>query len=39
MQSMDQHLLQLIKEGRITSRAAYERAIDKKIFETMMGKE
>ena len=39
MQSMDQHLLQLIKEGRITARAAYEKAIDKKIFETMMGKE
>jgi twitching motility protein PilT len=39
MQSMDQHLLQLIKEGRITARAAYEKAIDKKLFETMMGKE
>ena len=39
MQSMDQHLLQLIKESRITARAAYEKAIDKKIFETMMGKE
>jgi len=39
MQSMDQHLLQLIKDGRITARAAYEKAIDKKLFETMMGKE
>ena len=39
MQSMDQHLLQLIKEGRITARAAYEKAIDKKTFETMMEKE
>jgi twitching motility protein PilT len=39
MQTMDQHLLQLTKEGRITARAAYEKAIDKKIFETMMGKE
>jgi twitching motility protein PilT len=39
MQSMDQHLLQLIKEGKITARAAYEKAIDKKLFETMMGKE
>lgn len=39
MQSMDQHLLQLVKEGRITARAAYEKAIDKKIFEAMTGKE
>jgi twitching motility protein PilT len=39
MQSMDQHLLQLIKEGRITAQAAYEKAIDKKLFENMMGKE
>ena len=39
MQSMDHHLLQLTKEGRITARAAYEKAIDKKIFETMVGKE
>jgi twitching motility protein PilT len=39
MQTMDQHLLQLVKEGRITARAAYEKAIDKKIFETMMGRE
>lgn len=39
MQSMDQHLLQLIREGRITARVAYEKAIDKKLFENMMGKE
>lgn len=39
MQSMDQHLLQLFREGRITARAAYEKAIDKKLFENMMGKE
>jgi twitching motility protein PilT len=39
MQSMDQHLLQLIKEGRITPQAAYEKAMDKKIFENMMDKE
>jgi len=39
MQSMDQHLLQLIREGRITAQAAYEKAIDKKLFENMMGKE
>ncbi|MCX5850236.1 MAG: type IV pilus twitching motility protein PilT [Deltaproteobacteria bacterium] len=39
MQSMDQHLLQLIKEGRITAQAAYEKAIEKKIFESMMEKD
>jgi len=39
MQSMDQHLLQLIKEDRITAQAAYEKAMDKKIFESMMAKE
>ena len=39
MQNMDQHLLQLIKEGRITARAAYEKALDKKIFENMIEKE
>lgn len=39
MQSMDQHLLQLIKEGRITARAAYEMAMDKKMFENMLEKE
>ncbi|SPD71957.1 transporter [uncultured Desulfobacterium sp.] len=39
MQSMDQHLIQLIKEDRITPHAAYEKAIDKKIFETMISRE
>ncbi len=38
MQSMDQHLLVLIREGRITARAAYEKAIDKKPFEAMLEK-
>lgn len=32
MQSMDQHLMQLIKEDRITKEAAFEKAIDKKLF-------
>ncbi len=32
MQSMDQHLKQLIKEERITRKAAYEKAIDKRLF-------
>lgn len=32
MQSMDQHLMQLIKEDKITREAAYEKAIDKKLF-------
>jgi len=32
MQSMDQHLNQLIKEGEITREAAYEKAIDKSLF-------
>ena len=32
MQTMDQHLMQLIKEDRITKEAAYEKAIDKKLF-------
>jgi len=39
MQSMDQNLLQLIKEGRITAQAAYEKAFDKKIFESMIEKD
>ncbi len=38
MQSMDQHLLQLIKEDRITAQAAYEKASDKKVFEAMIDK-
>ena len=32
MQSMDQHLMQLIDEGEITREAAYEKAIDKSLF-------
>ncbi|MBF0225404.1 MAG: type IV pilus twitching motility protein PilT [Desulfobacterales bacterium] len=32
MQTMDQHLLQLIKDDLITQEAAYEKAIDKNIF-------
>jgi twitching motility protein PilT len=32
MQSMDQHLKQLIEEGEITREAAYEKAIDKSLF-------
>jgi twitching motility protein PilT len=39
MQTMDQHLHQLIKEDRITAQAAYEKAIDKKIFEEMIQKQ
>ncbi len=34
MQSMDQHLMQLIKEEKITTEAAFEKAIDKKLFST-----
>ena len=32
MQTMDQHLMQLIKEDKITPEAAYEKAIDKNVF-------
>ena len=32
MQTMDQHLLQLIEEDKITKEAAYEKAIDKNLF-------
>ncbi|GAG17638.1 unnamed protein product, partial [marine sediment metagenome] len=32
MQTMDQALMKLIKEGKITSEAAYEKANDKKLF-------
>jgi twitching motility protein PilT len=32
MQTMDQHLMQLIAEGRITKEAAYEKAIEKSLF-------
>jgi twitching motility protein PilT len=37
MQTMDQHLLQLIKEDRLTPQAAYEKAIDKNVFSKMLG--
>ncbi len=36
MQSMDQHLMQLIKDDRITPQAAYEKAIDKNVFLNML---
>ncbi|TYT75583.1 type IV pilus twitching motility protein PilT [Desulfobotulus mexicanus] len=32
MQTMDQHLAQMVKDKRITREAAYEKAIDKKLF-------
>lgn len=32
MQTMDQHLLQLYNDGKITAQAAYEKANDKNIF-------
>lgn len=32
MQTMDQHLMQYVKEGRIAREAAYEKAIDKNLF-------
>ncbi len=32
MQTMDHHLMQLIEEDKITREAAYEKAIDKKLF-------
>jgi len=33
MQTMDQHLMQLLQEHKITKEAAYEKAINKQIFE------
>ncbi len=36
MQTMDQHLMQLIKEDKITPQAAYEKAIEKNLFVTML---
>ena len=38
MQTMDQHLAQLIKEDKITPQAAYEKAIDKNAFLKMTDK-
>lgn len=39
MQTMDQHLMQLIKDERITPQAAYEKAIEKSVFEALIPKE
>ncbi len=36
MQTMDQSLMQLIKDGKITASSAYEKAIDKNIFVNML---
>jgi len=36
MQTMDQHLMQLIDNDKITAEAAYEKAIDKNIFINML---
>ncbi len=36
MQTMDQHLMQLIKNEKITVEAAYEKAIDKNLFLDLM---
>ena len=39
MQTMDQHLKQLIDEDKITPEAAYEKAIDKNVFINMLVEE
>jgi len=39
MQTMDQHLMQLIDEDKITPEAAYEKAIDKSVFINMLDEE
>jgi len=36
MQTMDQHLLNLLKDDKITPHAAYEKAIDKSIFSKLI---
>lgn len=36
MQSMDKHLMDLVKDEKITVEAAYEKASDKKVFAEMM---
>jgi twitching motility protein PilT len=38
MQTMDQHLMQLIEADKITPEAAYEKGIDKKLFEPLISK-
>ncbi len=35
MQTMDQHLMELINKKKITGKAAYEKAIDKNLFSSM----
>ena len=35
MQTMDQHLMELINKKKITGKAAYEKAIDKSMFSSM----
>ena len=35
MQTMDQHLMELINKKKITGKAAYEKAIDKSLFSSM----
>jgi len=39
MQTMDQHLMQLVDEDKITPEAAYEKAIDKNVFINMLDEE
>ena len=39
MQTMDQHLMQLIEEDKITPETAYEKGIDKKLFEPLISKD
>ena len=39
MQTMDQHLMRLIDEDKITPEAAYEKAIDKNVFINMLDEE
>ena len=39
MQTMDSHLMALIKDKRISPEAAYEKAIDKEIFEKMIARQ
>ena len=39
MQTMDNHLMQLIDNDKITAEAAYEKAIDKNVFINMLDEE
>lgn len=39
MQTMDQHLMRLIDEDKITPEAAYEKAIDKNVFINLLSEE